>query len=114
MLAAPAGGPHSLTNLLVGLATVVVAVARKPATRRAGASASDQVTLRQAASPCPRLGHRLQAEWGAALRDAYQVCTRIQLAAKGPRPLLAQVTPAQVARGAPGLAHLSKLVVDSA
>lgn len=91
LLAAGGAGGH-LTNLLVGLATVVVAVAvavaRNPATRRAaagasaGASASGQVTLRQAASP--RLSDRLQAGWGAALRDAYQVCSRIQLAAKGP------------------------------
>ena len=61
-------------------------VARNPATRRAAAGASagasGQVTLRQAASP--RLSDRLQAESGAALRDAYQVCSRIQFAAKGP------------------------------
>lgn len=85
LLAAGGAGGH-LTNLLVGLATVVVVVARNPATRRAAAGASagasGQVTLRQAASP--RLSDRLQAESGAALRDAYQVCSRIQLAAKGP------------------------------
>lgn len=63
LLAAGGAGGH-LTNLLVGLATVVVAVAvavaRNPATRRAaagasaGASASGQVTLRQAATDCRR------------------------------------------------------------
>lgn len=59
LLAAGGAGGH-LTNLLVGLATVVVVVARNPATRRAaagasaGASASGQVTLRQAATDCRR------------------------------------------------------------